>query len=289
MSFLGAAYAAPPERANCIIIPAPFDATTCYKPGARDGPGAIMAASPHMELYDEDADCEGWRWGIHTDGEVEPILPPEAMVDAVKERVARWLQRGTLPVVVGGDHSVSIGAIDAVSSRQPRLLVVQFDAHTDLRDTYQGSRFSHACVMRRASEMADILQVGIRSTSSEEIAFLKERGMDPIWARECWADLDAVARRVEETVAGRPVYLTIDLDCLDPSIMPAVGTPEPGGLDWYPLLHLLKLIVERGDVVGLDLVELAPIPGLHAADYLAARLLYKLICLIYKRRGGRGE
>ena len=285
--FLGPECWAQPERANCVVIPVPFDATTCYKSGARDGPAAILAASPHMELYDEDADCQGWRWGIHTDGPVEPRLPPEAMTAAVEERVEGWLSRGRFPVLLGGDHSISIGAMRACARRFPGLVVVQLDAHTDLRDSYQGSPLSHACVMRRALEAgASICQVGIRSTSPEELAFMEERGLRPIWAREVWEDLEAAAARLLGAVAGRPIYLTIDLDCLDPSIMPAVGTPEPGGLQWYPLIHLLETVVEGGDVVALDLVELAPIPGLHAADYLAARLLYKLISLLFRRRVG---
>ncbi len=286
-AFLGDSYSAPPDRCGVAVVPVPFDATACYRGGAREGPGAIIAASPHMELYDEDVRCEAWRWGIHTDVPVEPVMPPDALAAAVEERTGQWLAAGVLPVLLGGDHSVSIGAIRAAASRSAGLLVVQFDAHTDLRDSYQGTRFSHACVMRRASEVAEIVQVGIRSTSSAEVEFMEANGMEPIWAREVVGDFQAALDRLLGGVEDRDIYLTIDLDVLDPSIMPSVGTPEPGGLGWYHLVDMLAAIVERARVVGFDVVELAPVPGLHAPDYLAARLVYKLLALIYSVQARR--
>jgi len=284
--FLGLTDARATE-AGVVIIPVPFDATVCYKAGARDGPARIIEASPHMEFYDEDAGCEGAEWGIYTDIPVDPVLLPDRLASKVEKRVGEWLSRGKLPVVLGGDHSVSIGAIRAVASAYPGLTVVQFDAHTDLRDTYQGTPYSHACVMRRIWDVAKVVQVGIRSTSREEFLFLKEEGREPIWARDVETDFENSLKRLKAYLEPGPVYITIDLDVLDPSVMPAVGTPEPGGLGWYHLVDMVKCVMATAEVVGFDVVELSPLPGLHAADFLAARLVYKVISLLYAKEMSR--
>ncbi len=260
-----------------VVVPVPFDATTCYRAGARHGPMHILAASPHMELYEEDLGCEVYRCGIHTTDPLEPCISPEEMAARVETRVLEILQEERLPVVLGGDHSVSIGAIRACASASGDLDIIQFDAHTDLRDQYQGSRYSHACVMKRVWSLGNVVQVGIRSTSKEEMDFLGKKGRPPFWAREILCDVDGAGERILERLGGRPAYITIDLDCLDPGIMPSVGTPEPGGLLWHHLTGLLRKITSAVSVVGFDVVELSPIPGLHAPDYLAARLVYKLI------------
>ncbi len=230
-----------------------------------------------MELYDEELKREVYRCGIHTTEPLSPLVDPEAMVQKVEKAASEIVSEQRLPVIIGGDHSVSIGAIRAVANQYGPLDIVQFDAHTDLRDSYQGTRFSHACVMRRVWELGQILQVGIRSTSGEEAKFLGQRGKEPIWAKDILIDLDSCIKKLVGFLSGRPIYITIDLDCLDPGIMPSVGTPEPGGLQWHHLMALLSAITKTGQVKGFDVVELSPIPGLHAPDFLAARLIYRLI------------
>ncbi len=265
------------------MVPVPFDLTTCYRAGARDGPMHILAASPHMELYEEEAGREVYRCGIHTMDPIEPCISPESMACEVEKAVSGIFKQGKLPVVLGGDHSVSIGAIRAAAGARGPLDIIQFDAHTDLRDEYQGSPYSHACVMRRVWEFGKVIQAGIRSTSEEEMNFLKNSGETPLWAREILEkDLSEAAELIMGRLTGRPIYITIDLDCLDPGIMPSVGTPEPGGLLWHHLTGLLKAICDTNRVIGFDVVELSPIPGMHAPDYLSARLIYKLIGYIVK-------
>ncbi len=271
------------EKAKVNIIPVPFDNTTCYQPGARNGPAHIIAASPHMEFYDEEMQFSPFKAGIFTQEPVEPLLPPERTIELVKGRVGSVLDQGKLPVVLGGEHSVAIGSVEAASERFPGLAVVQFDAHTDLRDEYQGTKFSHACTMRRIWPMAQVVQLGVRSSSAGEMDFLRSEGAPmPFGAEECIFYRESVCKKLLERVQGRPIYVTIDLDCLDPSLMPAVGTPEPGGLGWYDLLFYLKALSKQ-NVVGFDIVELSPIPGFHAADFTAARLLYKFLAYLLYR------
>ena len=260
------------------MVPVPYDSTTCYKAGARDGPMHILAASPHMELYEEEAGQEVYQCGIHTMDALEPCISPESMAEKVEQAVAGILSQRKLPVVLGGDHSVSIGAIRATAKSVGQLDIIQFDAHTDLRNEYQGSPYSHACVMRRVWDLGNVIQAGIRSTSREEMEFLEKSGTTPLWARDIIEmDPGRAAEMLTGRLTGRPVYITIDLDCLDPGIMPSVGTPEPGGLLWHQLTGMLRAISETGKIIGFDVVELSPIKGMHAPDYIAARLIYKLI------------
>ena len=267
------------------MVPVPFDLTTCYKAGARDGPSHIIAASTQMELYDEETGVEIHRQGVFTIQPVDPILPPEAMVQKIKDTVSPIVNAGQMPVVIGGDHSVSIGAIEAVNAAAGRLNIVHFDAHTDLRDSYLGSRYSHACAMRRVCGLGNMLQIGIRSVSRDEIEFLNRLNVEPIWAREVIEDRNsAILEAVSRLEPSLPTYVTIDLDCLDPSIMPAVGTPEPGGLSWTDLTQFLSAITRTANIVAFDVVELAPIPGYHAADFTAARLIYKFLNYIFASR-----
>ncbi len=268
------------EQAKVVIIPVPFDKTVCYRPGTRNGPEHIIAASPHMEFYDEEMHFSPFEAGLFTQEPVEPLLPPERTIEQVKGRVGLVLDQGKLPVVLGGEHSVTIGAVEAASERFPDLAVVQFDAHTDLRDEYHGTKYSHACTMRRIWPMAHVVQLGIRSCSAGEMDFLRSEGASmPFWAKECIFNKESVCQRLLERVQGRPIYVTIDLDCFDPSIMPAVGTPEPGGLGWYDMLFYLKALAKQ-DIIGFDVVELSPIPGLHAADFTASRLIYKFLAYL---------
>ncbi len=263
-----------PETATYVLLPVPYDATSTWMKGADRGPRALLEASAHMELYDIETDSEAFRKGIHTAPALEVRnLPPEKMVLQVKNAVAEWLARNKTVVTVGGEHSVAIGAFYAHQERWPGLSVLQLDAHADLRDQYEGSPFNHACVMARIMEKAPATQVGIRSMDISERA-----KMDP--QRTFWAcDIHPGKNWIEQVVGslGPLVYITLDLDVLDPGIFPSTGTPEPGGLDWYTLLSLLKKVIAEKEVVGFDITELAPNPSNKAPDFLAAKLIYKIL------------
>ena len=263
--------------ARWVLVPVPYDNTACYRSGARDGPYHILMASHQLESFDEETMTEACLMGIHAMEPLEPVLDPEKMAARVGEAVSRICRDGSVPVVLGGDHSVTIGAVRAVHAHTGRLNIIQFDAHADLRDSYQGSHHSHACVMRRLWELGNCVQVGVRSLSREEMEFLKRQGKSPVWAGEIISDRATALSRVMGSLEDVPTYITIDLDCLDPSVMPAVGTPEPGGPGWHDLVAMLKFICSETEVAGFDVVELSPVPGLHAPDYLAARLVYKMM------------
>ncbi|TMQ54319.1 MAG: agmatinase [Candidatus Eisenbacteria bacterium] len=265
------------DRARCAILPVPYDFTTSYQGGTRSGPRAILEASRNMELWDEELGAT-YRAGIHTLPELEPTaLGPEAMVDRVEQAVSWILDRGKLPVMLGGEHSITAGAVRAAARRFKRLSVLQLDAHADLRDRYLDSPYSHACVMRRVRERVPVASVGIRSMSEEEAQFLR-REPAPMWSTRQFRALGGKWQPVLSALTEE-VYVTFDLDALDPSILPATGTPEPGGLDWFEAVDLLRAVSERASIVGFDIVELAPIPGQVASDFLAARLTYRAIGL----------
>ncbi len=267
--------------ARAVVLPVPYDFTTTYVGGARQGPRAILAASQNMELWDEEIGAI-YRLGLHTLPDLEPNAEgPAAMVDRVDQAVTWILDQGRLPVMLGGEHSITAGAVRAAARRFPRLSVLQIDAHGDMRDTYLGSPHSHACVMRRVREMVPAASVGIRSLSEEEAEYL-ERHPLPIWSVRQFRALEGRWEPILEALTEE-VFVTFDLDAFDPSVVPATGTPEPGGLDWYEAVDLLRAISEHVRVVGFDVVELAPLPGQVAADFLAARLVYRLIGLALAR------
>ena len=267
------------DTAQVAILPVPYDATASYGAGARFGPRSILDASHEIELFDDELANEPCRVGVHTRPFLEPHAGgPELMSKRVEAEVNSVLEIGRFPITLGGDHSLTVGAVRAALHNHPELTLVQIDAHADLRDDYQSTPYSHACVARRAVEMgAKLVQIGIRSLSREEADWLGDHPEDAttVYARELWHSLSA-ANRAIDAIEG-PVYLTLDVDALDPSIMPATGTPEPGGLTWPQALSLLRRLGSRGDVVGADVVELAPIPGMTAPNVLAAKLVYKLI------------
>jgi agmatinase len=257
------------------VLPVPYDLTATYATGARGGPRALLEASTHMELYDEELHCEPWRAGIETLALLEEAttLEPPEMVKRVQAATARILKRGRVPVVIGGEHSITIGVVGAVKESYPELSVLQLDAHADLRDTYP---FNHACVARRISELCPLVQVGVRSLSAEEAEFLKKEKPEI----KTYYAADFINGRCSNEIVedlSEEVFITIDLDVFDPSVMPATGTPEPGGLGWYEVLGLLRSVSLRRKVMGFDVVELCPIPGCVAPDFLAARLSYKLM------------
>lgn len=273
------------ERARAVILPVPYDFTTTYQGGARFGPRAILSASRNMELWDEEAGAV-YRAGIHTLPEVEPTAEgPAAMVERVGQAVDWILEREKLPVVLGGEHSITTGAVRAVARRFPGLSVLQIDAHADMRDTYLDSPHSHACVMRRVREVVPAVSVGIRSLGEDEAEEL-DRHPVPMWSVRQFRALKGHWEPIL-TALSDEVYVTFDLDGLDPSIVPGTGTPEPGGLDWYEAVDLLRAVSQRSRIVGFDVVELAPIPGQVASDFLAARLVYRLIGLAMARASSR--
>jgi len=269
---------ADPARARVAIIPVPYDGTSTWLKGADRGPEAIIDASAHLELYDIETGSEPYRRGVLTDSPVTEGSTPEAMAQAVEQRVAGHLQKGRFPVVLGGEHSVAIGAMRAAAARHAGVSFLQLDAHADLRPEYEGSSFNHACVMARARELGPIVQVGIRSLDASEL-----QGLDPrrVFYAERLRGRRGWARQVVRSL-GRQVYLTLDLDVFDPSIMPSTGTPEPGGLGWYQVLELAARLFREREVVGCDVVELAPSSN-RTPDFLAAKLVYKL--LAYRFQG----
>lgn len=262
---------------RAVVLPVPYDFTTSYQGGTRLGPAAILAASRNMELWDEEIGPI-YREGIATLPELEPTaLGPEAMVARVEQATDWILSQGKLPAILGGEHSITTGAIRAAKRRFPDLTVLQIDAHGDMRDTYLESPYSHACVMRRIRELVPAASVGIRSISEEEAEHFAAHPL-PVWSTRGFRALKGDWRPVLDALSPH-VFVTFDLDGLDPALLPATGTPEPGGLDWYEAVDLLRAVANRSRIVGFDVVELAPMPGQTASDFLAARLVYRLIGL----------
>lgn len=282
-TFLGLPANATEGIAGAVIIPVPYDGTSTWHKGADAGPLALLEASSAVELYDIETGREPWRDGIRTLPPLECPAAPEAMSSMVREVVASILGRGEVPVVLGGEHSVTIGAVNAVADRFDDLTVLQIDAHADTREEYEGSSHNHACVMARARERCSIVQVGIRAVDAAEMP-----GLDP--ARVFWAH-DIVPASDDSwlddvvSLLTRNVYVTIDLDAFDPSLIPATGTPEPGGLGWYEVNGLLRRVASASRVVGFDVVELLPAPGHHASAFAAAKLVYRFLAEISAARG----
>jgi len=285
---------AAPARARAWILPVPYEGTTSYGAGTREGPAAIIAASRQVELFDREFDCEpAMSIGVHT---LNPLglehRSPEAMVGAIEQAVAGILTGRPKPetlVVLGGEHSISAGVARGMKRAGLKdLVVVHVDAHADLRDEYEGSPFSHACAARRIVEVAPIFQIGIRNLSEGEERFrAKSKRVRTVFSEEALAGR-AYLKELARFVRGRDVYFTIDLDGLDPAEMPAVGTPEPGGLSWDDLIAVARVVCrEARRVPVFDVVELAPIPALKAPDFLAAKLVHKIIALALYRRPRR--
>jgi len=261
------------DTAKIVIVPVPYDGTSTYMKGADKGPEAIIRASGNMELYDIETDSQVYLHGIFTDDPVDDGPEPQRMVKAVERRVSGHLANDKFVVVIGGEHSVSVGAVQAHAKEYPGMTVVQLDAHSDLRSEYEGSKYNHACVMARVKEICPIVQVGIRSMDiSEKPAMDRERVFFAEDIHSGTADVRSIMGMLTDQV-----YITIDLDVFDPSIMPSTGTPEPGGLLWYDVLDLLKGVCRRSTVVGFDVVELCPVETNWGPDFMAAKLIYKLL------------
>jgi agmatinase len=262
-----------PDSAGIIIIPVAYDGTSTWLKGADNGPAAILEASANMELYDIETDSEVYKKGIFTEETIGGEISTKEMVEVVAETTKYYLERGKFTVVIGGEHSVSIGPIRAHAKQFEKLTVLQLDAHSDLREEYNGSKYNHACVMARTRELCPVVQVGIRSMDSSE-----KKSMDTskvFFAKDIYNNTDWIKKVISKLSDN--VYITIDLDVFDPSIMPSTGTPEPGGLFWYDVLALLKAVAGKKNIVGFDVVELCPGEENKAPDFLAAKLIYKLL------------
>lgn len=281
----------PPEfsrfaSARAVVLPVPYDLTTSYLAGTRHGPQAIIEASTHLELYDEELQSEPYRVGIHTLPPLEPsAASPEETIQRVEEAISWLLERDKFPVMLGGEHSLTLAPVRALRKRLKGFSVLQLDAHADLRDSFQGTRFNHACVGRRIHELGlSLVQIGIRALSSEEAEFIRRAQNLHV----CFDyELHSQPAKIDEALSKLrdPVYVTVDLDVFDPALMPAVGTPEPGGLDWYTVLTILRYVGKHYRVLGCDVVELCPIAGMEGPNFLAAKLVYKM--LGYFLKGGQ--
>lgn len=281
MNFGGMSPAHSLRDALFVVVPVGYDLTSTYQPGSRRGPAAIIEASTNMELYDEELKKETYLAGIHTTSPVAiDARGSKNMINAVRKKIAKVSAHNKIPVMLGGEHSISLGAVQALKEKFPKLKVLQLDAHADLRESYQGSPYSHASVARRISEICPLIQVGIRSMSKEESVFLpqskvKSYSADFALEKKDWCET------ICKNLSG-DVFVTIDVDVFDPSIMPSTGTPEPGGLYWQDVLSLLKLVSRSCQIRGFDVVELAPIPGIVAPDFMAAKLIYRFMGYITK-------
>jgi agmatinase len=264
------------DRARVVILPVPLDRTTSYVAGTRNGPHEILVASSHMELWDEETGTDVHGIGIFTMPEMEfPFAGMDEVMQEVRRVAGEIVARGKFPFVLGGEHSITAPVVAALAQHHPRLSVLQIDAHADQRDTFMGTPHNHACVMRRVVDIAPAVQVGIRSLSPEEAAALPSLRTKVFYDYNMRRDPQWIDRVVD--ALSDEVYITIDADGFDPAIMPAVGTPEPGGLSWYEALALLRRVIEARRVVGCDLVELCPMPGNVSPAFLCAKLVYKIL------------
>jgi len=269
------------EKAEVVLIPVSYDGTSTWQKGANKGPAAFLDASENMELYDIETDSEVFRKGIFLNEELNSFESPEAMVKTVHDEVKDHIKNRKLVTLVGGEHSISIGTIRAFNESYQNLTVLQIDAHADLRKTYEGTPYNHACALHEASQSANLIQVGIRSMDISEKKYLNpdktffahEMVMDEFWTDKA---IDLMTDNV---------FITIDLDGFDPSILPSTGTPEPGGLLWYETLDFLKRIAEEKKIVGFDIVELCPNEINKSSDFLAAKLYYKILSYIFNEPG----
>lgn len=283
------------DTARVVLLPVPYDATTSYRAGTRDGARAIVDASSQIELYNADLDCEPAEVGIHTLDPLEPdFRAPERMIARVREATERIMDDGKFPLMLGGEHSITAGAVAACKARYPDLGILHLDAHADLRDEYHGTPHSHACAMRRTVELGcPLTSVGIRSVEAEEAAYRRGETPAPIVTvsaaeiarvRYDSAKLAALWDRIVATLPPT-IYITVDLDVFDPSLMESVGTPEPGGLDWWEVTGLLRRACAARTVVGADVVELAPSEGPESCAFAAAKLTYTIIAYATAERG----
>lgn len=261
------------ETARIVLLPVEYDGTSTWGKGADKGPAAFLEASENMELYDIETNTEVYTQGIYLEQALKEFTNPDLMVESVHQKVKGYLSRNKFVTLFGGEHSISIGAIRAFNEHFEDLTVLQIDAHADLRKEYMGTPFNHACAMYEASQETNLVQVGIRSMDITETKVMNRENV--FFAHEMVED-DYWIDKVINSLKGK-VYITFDLDALDPSILPSTGTPEPGGMMWYETLQFLWRVFEECDVVGFDIVELCPNPKARSSDFLAAKLYYKML------------
>jgi len=269
------------EDSDIFLQSIPYDGTSTWGKGADKGFAAFIEASKNMELYDIETDSEVYKRGIHLLPELTDFDNPEEMVNSVYSKTKALISEGRFNTFFGGEHSISIGIIKAYYEHYENLSVLQIDAHSDLRPMYNGSQYNHACALYDCSLNCNLVQVGIRSMDSIEKSNLQSGNVyyaKDIFQSQTWQS-DSINRLTDK------VYITLDLDALDPSIMPSTGTPEPGGLSWWQLTHYLKEVFSKKQVVGFDIVELAPIPDLLAPNFLAAKLYYKMLSYKFEHNG----
>ncbi len=267
------------DESKIIIVPVPYDATSTYLRGADRGPAAIIEASPALEFYDIETGTEVHRLGIHT---LPPLVSgddPEEVTDAVFRTVLQLFAGNRFPVLIGGNHTVSIGAFRAAAEAFHGLTILQLDAHSDLRSSYEGSHLNHACAAARAKEYAPLVQVGIRSMAAEELPFVDRERI--FFAHELYSNKKLYDRAL--SLLSDNVYITVDLDVFDPSVMPSTGTPEPGGPDYRELMFFLREVFGRRNVVGFDVVELCPSESNKAPDFMAAKVIYQMLSYRFSR------
>jgi len=275
-----------PEKARVVLVPVPYEKTTTYNRGTAAGPAALLEASLQVELFDEETRTEPLRAGLAVLDPVQTDATPDVLAEQLAGIVEPHLQAGRVVGCLGGEHSLSLGPIRAAAGQYPGLGVLQIDAHPDLRDAYEGTRYGHGCVMRRvleSSSVARLVQVGLRAVSEEDDEVLRtEARVRPFYAHA----LSGRSRWIDEVVEACPekVYLSFDLDGLDPSVIPGTGTPEPGGLGWWEALGLLRAVIERREVVAFDIVELLPTPASTVSEFTAAKLLFKILAYLAARR-----
>ena len=268
------------ENAQIVILPVPYDRTSTWIKGADRGPEAIIKASANLEFYDIETDYQVYKKGVYTSAPVEEDSTPEKMVEAVEEEIHKLLGENKFVVTVGGNHSVSIGAFNAFSRNVENLTIIQFDAHSDLRQSYEGSPLNHACVMARAKEVSPVIQIGIRSMCAEEKFYIEE---NRIFYAHDMPPFQTLTKQLSKILTDN-VYITIDLDVFDPSLMPTTGTPEPGGLQYLQIMEILRFINERSNITGFDVVELCPSEHNKTPDFVAAKLIYQLLSMKFKKQ-----
>jgi agmatinase len=259
------------QAAKAVVIPAPYEATTTYGKGTKNGPAAVLAASQQVELYDHELGFEPYEIGVASMPALK--LNINNYREKVFSSVAKVVKDEKFPILIGGEHSLTYGAVKACAEKYKDLSVLQIDAHADLRDVYYGSKWNHGCIMRRILEICPVVQIGIRSISAEEIEFAKvERQIGRIH----WAEDKEMPEKIMAQLSNN-IYISIDTDGYDPSVIPGTGTPEPGGLGWYEVLDILKTVFKNKNVVGCDVMELSPIKGQLASEFSVAKLIYKMI------------
>ncbi|MDR1699102.1 MAG: agmatinase [Prevotellaceae bacterium] len=273
------------ENSEIVILPVPYDKTSTWMRGSEKGPAALLEASQTLEHYDIETKTVLYPRGIHVANPVLEDSTPDALCNEVENRFGKLIADKKFPVLIGGNHTVSIGAFRAVAKHYKDLTILQLDAHSDLRPTYEGTPLNHACVMSRARELAQITQVGIRSMSVDELdGFNPERifyGHEIYDSSTSLTDRETWQQTAIDTLS-KNVYITVDLDVFDPSVLPSTGTPEPGGLNYYQVRNFLRKVIDQRNVVGLDVVELCPNETEKSSDFLAAKLIYQLLCWKFK-------